>query len=98
MSEAETNPQIYQIFYKTEQRPHLEKDFIPYDNTANPRPEWCEYYVFREAYNKGLCSCGPTGFLSWKFHEKTGLNGQAFHKLIKENPGYDVYFINPFVD
>ena len=92
-------PQIYQIFYLDYQKSSLEKDFIPYDNRANPRPEWCEYFVFRENFNKGICSTGhPTGFISWKFNQKTGLHGTDFHQFIRENSGADVYFINPFVD
>jgi hypothetical protein len=34
--------------------------------------------------------------LSAKFGEKTGLKGQAFVDFIRNNPGFDVWFVNPF--
>jgi hypothetical protein len=37
-----------------------------------------------------------TGFISWKFNQKTGITGQDFKTFILSNPGFDAYFINPF--
>lgn len=89
-------PRIFQIFYLPAQADQLEPDFIPYANVENPRPEWCEYFVFRKEYHAGTCAGGITGFMSWKFRQKTGLSGTAFRGWIDEHPGYDVYFVNPF--
>ena len=88
---------IHQIFYEADQRPILDPALIPYDNTANPRPEWREYHVFRSEWLAGNCRAGDvTGFMSWKFAAKTGITGRAFIDFIERNPGYDVYFVNPY--
>lgn len=87
---------IFQIFYLQSQVSKLEPEFIPYSNIANPRPEWCEYHVFHKEYHSQTCDHGMTGFLSWKFGQKTGLSGARFLAWIEDNPGYDVYFVNPF--
>lgn len=88
---------IYQIYYDDAQRPSLDPAFMPYDNRANPRPEWREYHVFRTAWLAGLCRDGDvTGFLSWKFGLKTGLRGRQFIRFIRRHPGYDAYFAHPF--
>jgi hypothetical protein len=34
--------------------------------------------------------------VSWKFNQKTKTEGRVFIDFIKNNPGYDVYFINPY--
>ncbi len=88
---------IYQIYYKDEQVEKLDKDFMAFDNRINRRPEWCEYGIFLENYLKGVHKeADYTGFISWKFYEKTEISGATFKKFILENPGYDVYFFNPF--
>lgn len=87
---------IHQIFYAEEQRAALDPAFIPYDNRANPRPEWREYHVFRTEWLAGRCGAGDvTGFLSWKFGTKTGLAGRAFVEFIGRHPGHDVWFVHP---
>ena len=88
---------IFQIFYHPSQADHLDNSFTPYDNTSNLQPEWCEYAIFRNEFFKGTCETGLTGFLSWKFKEKTGLVGSQLFEWIQANPDYDVYFINPFL-
>ncbi len=95
-SQPTTKTQIFQIFYLESQTGDLEQEFIPYSNIANPRPEWCEYYVFHKEYHAGTCDKGITGFVSWKFHQKTGIPAGRFLNWIDANPGHDVYFINPF--
>ena len=91
-----TNMKIYQLFYKEEQREYLDPSFVPYENIANPKPELREWYLWDKEYE----SCKAEGldywgFVSWKFREKTGLAGSHFVDFIDQNPGYDVYFINP---
>jgi hypothetical protein len=87
---------IFQIYYAERQLIAIEKGFKPFDNTKNPKPEWREYYVFREAYQKGLMQDDLTGFLSWKFSAKTYISGDQFINFINDKPGADVYLINPF--
>jgi hypothetical protein len=36
------------------------------------------------------------GYLSWAFEEKTNIKLAEFKNFICKNPGFDVYFINPF--
>jgi hypothetical protein len=49
---------IHQIYYDDAQRPALDPAFLPYDNRANPRPEWREYHVFRTEWLAGRCRAG----------------------------------------
>lgn len=87
---------IHQIYYVDEQRALLDPAFIPYDNTANERPEWREYHVFRREFFRGACRDDAiTGFVSWKFGAKTKTKGEGFKRFIHNNPGHDVYFLNP---
>jgi hypothetical protein len=88
---------IHQIHFRPEQKAHLEPAFIPFDNAASPAPEQMEYRVFRDGYQRGLTrEADYTGFVSWKFRQKTRVTGDVFVDFIRDNPGYDVYFINPF--
>ncbi len=88
---------IHQIFFNPSQTRYLDPAFIPFDNCENPQLELCDYAVFRKAFFENMISKNAlTGFLSWKFNEKTHLTGQDFMAFIRANPGYDVYFVNPF--
>lgn len=90
---------IFQIYYRSDQKEYLDKDFFPYDNTRDNSDKWREYWVFYNNYKKKKHKEAEyTGFLSWKFNEKTKISGKTFLDFIQNNPGYDVYFINPFYD
>ena len=92
------NIKIFQIYYDPKQYPLLDKAFIPYDNTANLNPIWREYYIFRTAFfNNEYKQADYVGYLSWKFNDKTKVAGEKFIEFIKQNPDYDVYYINPFL-
>lgn len=88
---------IYHNYYANEQRKYLDPAFIPYDNTINENPRYAEYWLFlTQIYAKNIHKNATyTGLLSWKFNEKTKIAGRKFIQLIKDNPGFDVYFINP---
>lgn len=88
---------IYQNYYADHQIKQLDPAFIPHNNANAPHPEQREYPVFLNHYTKQLHKQADlTGIMSWKFANKTGINGQKFIQFIQHNPGYDVYFINPF--
>jgi hypothetical protein len=88
--------EIHQIFYKEEQRSLLSPAFLPYDNSQARPPNNFEFDVFMSNYNGGKIQADLTGFVSWKFEQKTGISGLDFKNFILNNPGYDIYFINPF--
>ncbi|MCB1192165.1 MAG: hypothetical protein H7A23_08690 [Leptospiraceae bacterium] len=88
---------IYQIYYKQDQESFLEEAFKPYNNISNENPEWHEYWIFYQNYKKyPIQESEYRGYLSWKFRQKTQVHGENFKNFILQNPGYDVYFINPF--
>ncbi|WP_058498349.1 rhamnan synthesis F family protein [Legionella gratiana] len=94
---GESSIAIHQIFYKKKQQYFLEEQFIPYDNSDSLAPILCEYGVFKKIFDASLHKqYGLVGAVSWKFKRKTGLSGERFFDFIKSNPGYDVYFVNPF--
>jgi hypothetical protein len=90
------NFNIYQIHYQDSQKKMLDSAFVPFDNSEARFPYNYEFGVILKSYENPIANDELRGFLSWKFTEKTGLNGQRFKKFIADNPGYDVYFINPF--
>ncbi len=87
---------IFQIYYNEKSSQNLDSTFIPYDN-SNGYAKWFEYGVFRENFlNNNYKSSEYTGFLSWKFKDKTRIDSQRFISFIEQNEGNDVYFLNPF--
>lgn len=88
---------IWQIYFAKWQLATLDPDFIPYDNSPCPTPDLREFYVFRKEYLEGRVPADAyAGYFSWKFKEKTGMTGKEFESYCQANPGYDVYFVNPF--
>jgi len=91
------NIKIHQIFYDESQRVHLDNHFVPYNNEGKNYPFNFEYAVFFDLYKKTNWSqVDLLGTVSWKFSQKTGLSGEKLLRHISENPGMDVYFVNPF--
>ncbi len=96
MGKEEGKYKIFQIFYNEVSKKKIDPSFTPYDNSKGDA-KWFEYGVFRDNYLNGEFKKNEyTGFLSWKFQQKTGITGYEFLEFIRKNPGYDVYFINPF--
>jgi hypothetical protein len=91
---------IYQIFYDKIQLKYLDRDFIPFDNgyrIESKYPSTFEFGVIRQLFEDNIYQqYDLTGSVSWKFFQKTGLKGEKFKKWILNNPGYDVYFVNPW--
>lgn len=92
---------IFQIYFKLEDKFKCDPAFTPYDNTANPCPNLQEWYIwdtFYQGMTTGVLSeLDLWGFVSWRFKEKTNLEGQHVIEWINNNPGYDVYLINPAI-
>lgn len=88
-----TKVKIHQIFYKESQRLCLDSGFLPYKNAEN----FFEYGVFRKALLRDFPGgLEYQGFLSWKFGYKSGLTSTDFKAFMEKNPGFDVYYVNPF--
>lgn len=102
---------IYQIHYDEASRKALDPGFIPLQNTGNPRPDWYEFWVIRNFLNseeKTLPDDAWYGFLSPRFHLKTGATSARVHGFLQGLPAekevvllttnWDQlsYFLNPF--
>ncbi len=87
---------IFQIYFRPEQKAGLTPEFIPYFKAENEEIEWREYWTFAKNQKTAIASNGLTGYLSWKFEKKSGVAAKKFLRFIADNPGFDVYFINPF--
>jgi hypothetical protein len=88
---------VFQNYYTPSQRKWLDPAFVPHDGTRNPYPDLFEIYWLTKLYGKGLHRASTyTGLVSWKFFLKTRILGHEFLQHIQQNPGHNVYFINPF--
>ena len=87
---------IFQIYFEAWQRELLDPAFYPLDNSRGTS-ELMEFAVF-EQLQKNPATQGSElwGAMSWRFGEKTGMIGSDWVKQITDNPGYDVYFCNPY--
>ncbi len=91
------DPVVYQHFYLPEQRSSLDPAFLPSNGIANPFPNLYEmYWIMRIFETDVYKNHAYTGMVSYHFTEKTGIRGSEFLGFIADNPGFDVYFINPF--
>ncbi len=86
---------IFQIYFEPWQRELLDPAFYPLDNSRSSS-ELMEFAVF-EQLQKNAATQGAAlwGALSWRFGEKTGMQGSDWVKQIVDHPGNDVYFCNP---
>jgi len=89
---------LYQSYYDTTQIEHLSVDCIPFDNTKNESPELREYPLFKGVKELEKDNHNHWGLLSWRFQEKTLITPKEFKDWIQQNPGHDVYYIDPFLD
>jgi hypothetical protein len=88
---------IFQNWVKEEDINELDPAFTPNDWRHNPFPEYREIGVFLHFYESGRYrEAEYVGVVSKKFYQKTKISGQEFIQFIEANPGFDVYFINPF--
>jgi hypothetical protein len=100
---------VHQIYYNDETRNQLLDGFIPLDNTQNPRPDWFEFWVILNFLRNNILEDDAWyGFLSPKFHEKTGYTAEYVNSLLDGqedtgsvvllSPAWDQlsFFLNPF--
>lgn len=89
---------LYQSYYSENQLGKLSSVFIPYNNLSNPTPLLREYPMWKNLYETHKGTDAHWGLLSWRWMEKTQLEPVEFRDWILNNPGYDVYHIDPFLD
>jgi hypothetical protein len=95
-SSESTGVKVFQIHFKGEQANHLDDAFTHYDN-AGVESETHEFAVFQKLHQSPLTrGLRHWGAVSWRFHEKTGLEGQALLTLVAANPEVDVFYMNPY--
>ncbi len=88
---------MFQNFYAEGQEAKLDPAFIHQDVTQDGRKEYWEIALFVRMYHSDQYRAAEyTGMVSPKFGEKTRISGAEFLRFVECNPGYDVYFINPF--
>ena len=86
---------IFQIYYEPWQRELLDPAFYPLDNSRGTS-ELMEFSVFEQLQrNAATQGASLWGALSWRFGEKTGMQGAEWVKQIVDHPGNDVYYCNP---
>lgn len=97
-NESNSHVNIHQIYYLPTQAQYLTKteSIAPYDNSTGIS-KLCEYGVFMDNFTKIQQSpTDYTGYISWKFTQKTKRSIKDFDSFIRSNPGYDLYAIQPF--
>ncbi len=95
-----TAASIYQIYYSDQTRTELDPGFLPLDNSANPRPDWREYWPIRAfLLGQTLEPDRYYGFFSPKFKQKTTLTATMVQEFIRQRDGTaDVISFSPFFD
>lgn len=100
---------IYQIYYDDRTKLKITKPFIPLDNSKNEMDDWFEFLPILNFLRKNnLEDDAWYGFLSPRFHEKTGLKSEFIFNVIEKigheadvaifSHGWDQlsYFLNPW--
>lgn len=89
---------LYQIYYSEDTRGQLDPGFLPLDNSANPRPDWREYWPIRQfLLNTALDDGARYGFFSPKFRSKTGLAATAVTDFLARTDA-EVVLFSPFFE
>lgn len=90
---------LYQIHYSDDVAGVFDPDFVKYDCRETPENERREIAHMQRFFEGGVWKDNNSshfGLVSPKFTSKTKLRGNEFIHWINSNPGYDVYFVNPF--
>ncbi len=91
--------ELFQIHYDEKTRGLLDPDFRPWDNSANERPDWAEYWSFRAVWMQcrgALSSDDYLGVFSPRFKDKTGLTGQRVVEIVSKSQS-DVISFSPYL-
>jgi hypothetical protein len=89
---------LYHIGYSPETVALREPGYLLLDNTANPRPDWFEYWPIREfLLGRALDENAYYGFFSPRFREKTFLSFAQVAQYIGSRDA-DVYTFSPQPD
>ena len=88
---------LYHIAYSIATMEMVRPGFKLLDNLSNERPDWYESWPIRKFLNENnLEEDAYYGFLSPKFHLKTGLEANDVRKIISETEGaFDAYIVCP---
>lgn len=88
---------IHHIAYSAETLRSAPGEFLVLDNTANPRPDWYEYWPIRQYLaTQPLQEDHYYGFLSPRFQQKTGLTAKAFiSAVLAQRADADIIFCSP---
>jgi hypothetical protein len=91
---------VYQIYYDQATRAQVQPDFIPLDNTANPRPDWYEFWVILNFLRHNeLKDDTWYAFLSPKFTAKTGFESKLVRTVLTDHARHaNVVLLSPFWD
>lgn len=93
------NVEIYQSYYDDSQLKYLTSAFIPFSSVQNKESElYREYILWKQLYSGDIKQDTYWGLISWRWPQKTKLDGGEFKDWILSNPGYDVYYFDPCLD
>lgn len=75
----------------------VQPGFEPLDFRHNPHPEMREFQIFQELYeSQEYKKSDILGAVSTRFSGKSLLDGNDVRHWISDNPGYEVYVVNPY--
>ena len=75
----------------------IDPAFLLFDVSASPEPDRREMTHMLAFWRQGRHRAyAVSGLLPPKFSDKARMSGQAFVDFIRDNPGYDVWLVNPF--
>jgi hypothetical protein len=95
-SAANAACRIFQIYFEPWHLELLDPAFEPFDNRG-AKSEFMEFDVFERIFSSGDTKNSKLwGALSWKFTEKTGMSGEELIAAVAAQPGFDVYYCNPY--
>jgi hypothetical protein len=88
---------IHQIYFSPQQE--LDPGFTLLDNSANPRPDWFEYWPMRNfLLRENLDDAAFYGFLSPRFKQKTNLDAAQVARFIAScAPDTEVVLFSPSI-
>jgi hypothetical protein len=83
MKSSTLKKNIYQIYFDDESKNNLDSGFAALDNCQNVRPDWYEFWVIKNFLEEHTLEDDAWyGFLSPKFHLKTGLKSANVDQIL----------------